>query len=637
MPTTRIPYGVLDGRYINAAGDTMLGNLTLAGAPTLDLHAATKKYIDDAVGVGGHTHTLDAGATDVTATATEVNLLDLSGLSIGQVLRATGDSSASWGSIQSGDLPAGIDAAKLADGSVSNVEYQYLNGVTSAIQTQLDAKAADSVVLRKDGSVALTADWDIGDIRKILADGIRARDDAGLELYDDGGNGIFIEDGGEVGIGTIGPDRKLDVLDASNPQLRLTHTDGAKFADFQVDTNHDLTIKPSSTGQIILQPTTDSTDFFQVLDADGGTSILNVDATNERIGIGTSTPLEKLHIAANWADVVMLGTVVNNSDKFGFMVGTQYASDTETEGVALLGMYNDNTDNRVMFGGGHTGRNAATSIRFYTAANVTTRTGTERLRVTGAGNVGIGTTGPDRLLDVLDASNPQLRLTHTDGNVYTDFQTVSEGYLYINPSGNRVGIRTSSPSQALEVAGSVVIGAHDTYHKLYVNRYSSTGYAYIVAGDTDRDMGVGLVFQYRSVTGALNNGLLIGIDGKIGIGTEASRKLDIFDPSASQLRLTQLASTNYVDFLTTTSGDLTITPSGSKVLVAKALEIDGAFDHDGSTFGVFGVTPASRVAAYTVTNAITDRSFDADNTTIAELADVVATIIGDLKTYGFFQ
>jgi hypothetical protein len=43
-------------------------------------------------------------------------------------------------SIAAGDLPAAIDAAKIADGSVSNAEYQYLNGVTSAIQTQFAAK-----------------------------------------------------------------------------------------------------------------------------------------------------------------------------------------------------------------------------------------------------------------------------------------------------------------------------------------------------------------------------------------------------------------------------------------------------------------------------------------------------------------
>lgn len=38
------------------------------------------------------------------------------------------------------DLPSGIDAAKIADGSVSNTEFQYLNNVTSAIQTQLNAR-----------------------------------------------------------------------------------------------------------------------------------------------------------------------------------------------------------------------------------------------------------------------------------------------------------------------------------------------------------------------------------------------------------------------------------------------------------------------------------------------------------------
>jgi hypothetical protein len=104
-------------------------------------------------------------------------------------------------------------------------------------------------------------------------------------------------DKGDVGIGkAVAPDATLEILDTAQAQLRLTHTEDTKFADFTLDTNHDLTIKPSSTGQIILQPTTDSTDFFQVLDADGGDPILNVDATNERVGIGTATPDSKFEI-----------------------------------------------------------------------------------------------------------------------------------------------------------------------------------------------------------------------------------------------------------------------------------------------------------------------------------------------------
>jgi len=43
-------------------------------------------------------------------------------------------------SLASGDMPTGIDAAKIGSGAVSNTEFGYLDGVTSAIQTQLDNK-----------------------------------------------------------------------------------------------------------------------------------------------------------------------------------------------------------------------------------------------------------------------------------------------------------------------------------------------------------------------------------------------------------------------------------------------------------------------------------------------------------------
>jgi hypothetical protein len=49
------------------------------------------------------------------------------------------------GSILNADInsSAAIDATKIHDGTVSNTEFGYLNGVTSAIQTQLDAKAGN--------------------------------------------------------------------------------------------------------------------------------------------------------------------------------------------------------------------------------------------------------------------------------------------------------------------------------------------------------------------------------------------------------------------------------------------------------------------------------------------------------------
>ncbi len=68
-----------------------------------------------------------------------------------------------------------------------------------------------------------------------------------------------------------------------------------------------------------------------------------------------------------------------------------------------------------------------------------------------AGNVGIGVIGGAQQLEVLDASGLQLRLTYTDGAVYTDLGTRSTGYFYIAPSAFNVGIGTAVPAALLEI------------------------------------------------------------------------------------------------------------------------------------------------------------------------------------------
>lgn len=56
-----------------------------------------------------------------------------------------------------------LDASKkLVVSAVTPTELGYLSGVTSAIQTQLDAKANDNIVIKKDGSVAYVANQPMG-------------------------------------------------------------------------------------------------------------------------------------------------------------------------------------------------------------------------------------------------------------------------------------------------------------------------------------------------------------------------------------------------------------------------------------------------------------------------------------------
>lgn len=102
----------------------------------------------------------------------------------------------------------------------------------------------------------------------------------------------------------------------------------------------------------------------------------------------------------------------------------------------------------------------------------------------------------------------------------------------------------------------------------------------------------------------------------------------------------------------TTAGDLTCTrlnvgniafPAGIEAYISGdlqvtgQLELDGDLNHDGLNIGFFGVAPVARAAAYTPTNVTPDRSYDADTVVIAELADVVGTLIADLQAYGLLQ
>jgi hypothetical protein len=57
-------------------------------------------------------------------------------------------------SLASGDMPTGIDAANIGSGAVSNTEFGYLDGVTSAIQTQLDNKKDTFTIRMGVGPVA---------------------------------------------------------------------------------------------------------------------------------------------------------------------------------------------------------------------------------------------------------------------------------------------------------------------------------------------------------------------------------------------------------------------------------------------------------------------------------------------------
>ena len=122
---------------------------------TLPTSAAVKDYVDTQVATANELSEL----TDVNLTSPATGALIFYNTVTSEWADAvvSGDftiSSGGVGAIASGvvvnadiNASAAIDATKIHDGTVSNTEFGYLNGVTSAIQTQLDAKQASDAQL----------------------------------------------------------------------------------------------------------------------------------------------------------------------------------------------------------------------------------------------------------------------------------------------------------------------------------------------------------------------------------------------------------------------------------------------------------------------------------------------------------
>ena len=97
----------------------------------------------------------------------------------------------------------------------------------------------------------------------------------------------------------------------------------------------------------VFQPNADSTTFFQVLDADGGTPILSIDTTNERVGIGTATPSQLLQVGTtlyvnNATKRLAIGKATN--DKFNTLEIISPGTNSLGSGVFQVAMQSSGGD-----------------------------------------------------------------------------------------------------------------------------------------------------------------------------------------------------------------------------------------------------------------------------------------------------
>ena len=332
--------------------------------------------------------------------------------------------------------------------------------------------------------------------------------------------------------------------------------------------------------------------------------LLFVDGTNDRVGIGTSSPSFALDVSQSAPRIRQTATTGTNSSLIQLVNsgGTAYVGlDSSVGGLTSaysLNMY-------------HSG---AYPITFSTS-------GTERMRIDSAGNLLVGTTtspgSPNAQIVAGGTTDPGIQLASTSGGgglmlgfasggigFYTYTGAVgSESYtdrMRLNSSGN-LGIGTTSPSSRLEASGAdcvVKSSATSGYAGFYAIG-SGTNNSYLFLGNTTSgeqgritsENGGGLVFSNGS--GATER-MRIDSSGKVLVGAGATAslgKLVVSEASSGTAVIalesqgswnSQISSTSTGNFIFTNGGNerMRIDSAGS-VGIARTPDSSFALDVGG--------------------------------------------------------
>jgi len=348
-----------------------------------------------------------------------------------------------------------------------------------------------------------------------------------MDVQDDGTSVFYIEDGGNVGIGTTDPSTKLEISGASGQKIRIKSTKTSLAADELVGAFEGYKTDGSTNGPGVFGS-------LNIYSQDlGGASYVTLNTS-----ASDGNNVERLRIKSNGS--VLLSSYGNNN----FTGTAAYALAVDSSGNVIETAVQGSPT-----GGSGTGN--------YLAKWETSSTLTDSPIYDNGGNIGIGTASPSHLLNLnstdsnlvaltIDNSNTddsgaetsEIRFRHYrsyvpgqndagsiivgkeqawdqagDRNSYMSFGTrrgsdaVVEK-MRITSAGN-VGIGTTSPGEKLDVVGNIKSQYNgNNYSRLGQN--SSGGYIQAYSGAVEKIM-------FRSYGDSFING------GNVGIGTTAPR------------------------------------------------------------------------------------------------------------------
>ncbi len=340
-----------------------------------------------------------------------------------------------------------ILTAKISDNAVTNAKLssnsvdsdQYVDGSIDTAHIRdgqiTSAKLDTNISVSGELTVGSHLNMGDGDILKMGAS-------ADLQIYHDGTNSYVKENGdGALVLQSAGPAIVLEKTDGTN--MVLANTDGAVTLYY--------------AGSEKIATTSSGVDVTGTVTADGltvDTSTLVVDATNNRVGIGTTSPAKTLHLASG-------SSVIRLEDTDG-----GYGEVSGSNGNIRLRADEGNTQ--------------ASSFMSFDIDS------TEEMRLTSTG-LGIGTSSPSTKLHLggtapLDSiirqdsttSGTNWEIGEREAGKWQIFEDDGDSIVATFMSSGNVGIGTTSPYHTFDVFGAVIANGKAKSNGLFFDTTSAT-------------------------------------------------------------------------------------------------------------------------------------------------------------------
>ena len=278
----------------------------------------------------------------------------------------------------------------------------------------------------------------------------KAFPDGSYSQWVDNDAGIYYT-AGNVGIGTSTQEFPLDVRGTDHTRIQVSSAD-QKVKGVRLSTGG-LARWDIVTDTVAEAGSNAGSDLYINSMADDGTflaSVVALDRSTARVGIGEVNPAEKLHVLGN---IMARG---DGSNDVVYLGANDGAIEISREGggayIDFKDSMADDLDVRLQL--------ASNGLAISTGGNGSAG---ERLRITSAGNVGIGTTTPASPLDVVGniATSGMLSFAGQagaeplSGSGVTQVWTTSGSNAYF--TGGNVGIGTATPAAQLHATDSIML------------------------------------------------------------------------------------------------------------------------------------------------------------------------------------